>query len=401
MRKSNLSKSNISARIIKISIFAVAIGITTIIIALSSGRGLQEVIAKKIVSFSGHLVISSFENNTSQVSVNPFILNDNHINYLKGFKKINDFQNIAIKPGLLKNNNNFEGILFKGVDSNYNWELISDYLIEGNFPKINQEISNEIILSKSLSRRLNINIGDILVGYFKKNESQNIPNQRKFKIVGIFETGFPDYDESYILGDISQIRSINNWSPDQIGSIEVFLNNPNDDKEVAEILYNKLPSDIDVVTLKSKFKTVFQWIALFDLNILIIIIIMIFVGVVNISTGLLILIFERASMIGLLKALGAEDSLVKRTFMWNALFIITIGVLIGNFFGLGFYFLQKELGLIKLDPLTYFVDVAPVKLYIDEWLLLNLLVILISLLLIWFPLNIIRKVSPSETIRNT
>jgi len=223
MRKSNLSKSNISARIIKISIFAVAIGITTIIIALSSGRGLQEVIAKKIVSFSGHLVISSFENNTSQVSVNPFILNDNHINYLKGFKKINDFQNIAIKPGLLKNNNNFEGILFKGVDSNYNWELISDYLIEGNFPKINQEISNEIILSKSLSRRLNINIGDILVGYFKKNESQNIPNQRKFKIVGIFETGFPDYDESYILGDISQIRSINNWSPDQIGSIEVFL----------------------------------------------------------------------------------------------------------------------------------------------------------------------------------
>ena len=203
------------------------------------------------------------------------------------------------------------------------------------------------------------------------------------------------------MGDISQIRSINNWSPDQIGSIEVFLNNPNDDKEVAEILYNKLPSDIDVVTLKSKFKTVFQWIALFDLNILIIIIIMIFVGVVNISTGLLILIFERASMIGLLKALGAEDSLVKRTFMWNALFIITIGVLIGNFFGLGFYFLQKELGLIKLDPLTYFVDVAPVKLYIDEWLLLNLLVILISLLLIWFPLNIIRKVSPSETIRNT
>ena len=326
IRQSNISKSNVSSRIIKIAILAVTIGIASIIISVATGRGLQKAISKKTAAFNGHLVISTFENNTSQISINPFKMDKKYFSVLNDLNNVQDYQKVAYKAGLIKFNDSYEGIVFKGIDSSFNQSIFSEFLIEGRFPDLNKINSSEIIVSKHMSNRLNMSIGDQPIAYFKRDNSQLIPNQRKYKVVGVYESDFSDFDEVYVLGSLNQIRVLNDWSDDEVGAIEVFLKNNDKDTATANKLYKSLPFNIDVITLKSRFKNIFQWIALFDLNILIILIIMLFVGVINIATALLILIFERASMIGLLKTIGAKDFQIQKIFLWNGFQIIIKGV---------------------------------------------------------------------------
>ena len=399
IRQSNISKSNVSARIIKIAILAVTIGIASILIAVTTGRGLQKAISNKTAAFNGHLVISTFENNSSQISINPFKIDENYFSVLNGLDNVEHYQKVAYKAGLIKYNDSYEGIVFKGIDSSFNQSIFSEFMIEGRFPDLKKINNSEIIISKYISKRLNINIGDQPIAYFKRDNSQLIPNQRRFKVVGIYKSDFSDFDEIYILGSLSQVRVLNDWSKDEVGAIEVYLKNSDNDIDTANKLYKALPFNIDVITLKSRFKNIFQWIALFDLNILMILIIMLFVGVINIATALLILIFERASMIGLLKTIGAKDFQIQKIFLWNGFQIIIKGVLFGNFLGLGFYFSQKYFEWIKLDPTTYYVNVAPVELNFFEWFYINLSLIFVCLLLLWFPTKIISSMSPSKNIR--
>ena len=399
IRKSNIYKSNVSARIIKIAILAVTIGIASILIAVTTGRGLQKAISNKTAAFNGHLVISTFENNSSQISINPFKIDENYFSVLNGLDNVEHYQKVAYKAGLIKYNDSYEGIVFKGIDSSFNQSIFSEFMIEGRFPDLKKINNSEIIISKYISKRLNINIGDQPIAYFKRDNSQLIPNQRRFKVVGIYKSDFSDFDEIYILGSLSQVRVLNDWSKDEVGAIEVYLKNSDNDIDTANKLYKALPFNIDVITLKSRFKNIFQWIALFDLNILMILIIMLFVGVINIATALLILIFERASMIGLLKTIGAKDFQIQKIFLWNGFQIIIKGVLFGNFLGLGFYFSQKYFEWIKLDPATYYVNVAPVELNFFEWFYINLSLIFVCLLLLWFPTKIISSMSPSKNIR--
>ena len=399
IRQSNISKSNVSARIIKIAILAVTIGIASILIAVTTGRGLQKAISNKTAAFNGHLVISTFENNSSQISINPFKIDENYFSVLNGLDNVEHYQKVAYKAGLIKYNDSYEGIVFKGIDSSFNQSIFSEFMIEGRFPDLKKINNSEIIISKYISKRLNINIGDQPIAYFKRDNSQLIPNQRRFKVVGIYKSDFSDFDEIYILGSLSQVRVLNDWSKDEVGAIEVYLKNSDNDIDTANKLYKALPFNIDVITLKSRFKNIFQWIALFDLNILMILIIMLFVGVINIATALLILIFERASMIGLLKTIGAKDFQIQKIFLWNGFQIIIKGVLFGNLLGLGFYFSQKYFEWIKLDPATYYVNVAPVELNFFEWFYINLSLIFVCLLLLWFPTKIISSMSPSKNIR--
>ena len=398
IRQTNISKSNISARIIKIAVLAFTIGITSILVAVVTARGLQKTIAQKTAAFNGHLTVSTFENNNSQLSINSLKIEKDELAIFDNLKNIKSYQNVAYKPGLLKFENNFEGIVLKGVDSSFNYSVFSDFILKGRFPDLSQN-NNEVIVSKVLSRRLNIDIDQEPIGYFKKDNSQSIPNQRKFKVVGIYESDFSEFDETYILGNINQIRSLNDWSEEEVGAIEVFLKDPDNDVATANSLYKGLPSNIDVLTLKSRFKNIFQWIALFDFNILVILVIMLFVGVINIATALLILIFERSSMIGLLKTLGALDAQIQKIFLWNGFHIIIKGIIYGNFLGLSFYFSQKYWKWIKLDPSTYYVNSAPVELNFLEWFYINFGIICVCLLFLWLPTKFISNMSPSQIIR--
>ena len=212
-------------------------------------------------------------------------------------------------------------------------------------------------------------------------------------------SGFPDFDQTFVLGDIKHVQRINKWKENQIGAYEVFLKDLDEVSSVGSTIYKKLPSDLDVVELTKQYATIFQWISLFDFNILIIITVMIIVGVINMSTALLVLILERSQMIGLLKTLGARNKLIQKIFLFNGIVIMSRGLLWGNFIGLLFYFSQRYGKWIRLDPETYYVNVAPVSLGVLDFLVLNLGVLGVSAVLLWIPSLIISGISPARVLR--
>tara|TARA_B100001250_G_scaffold96392_1_gene80677 strand:- start:36 stop:1244 length:1209 start_codon:yes stop_codon:yes gene_type:complete len=393
-------KKNISNRIINIAILAVSIGITIIIIALLTGKGLQEKIKSKTTAFNGHISITPFENNESQISVLPFKDDFNLKKTIKKNKGINIINSVAFDGVILKNKNDFEGGLFKGVNSDYTWDIIKDFLVEGKYPNIDKnEISNEIILSKSLADRLSIELGNTIDLYFQNLNNKNLPYRSRFKIVGLFNSGFPEIDNNLIYGDIDQIRRVKKWDKNMIGGYEIFIDNIYNSDKVSGRIYNQLPPNLDSLSIIKRFKSIFQWIALFDFNILIILIIVIIVSLVNLSTALLILIFEKSKMISILKTMGLNNIMIKKIFLWNGLLIILKGLLIGNFFGLMFFVIQKKYGFIKLDPQTYFVEIAPVIFDFNNIFYANILFVIICGIMLWIPLNIILKISPSKVLR--
>ena len=392
-------KSSVSARIIKIATLAVAMGMAMILIAVATGKGLQKEIKNKTAVFNGHLVVSPFENSESQVSIIPFLDSPELRANIESEAEVIHLQRVAIKAGLLKTDSSFEGVVFKGVDADYEWENLITFLVEGRFPDLGEKVSNEVVVSKVIAQRLSLEIGDDVSAYFQNSLNQKLPNIRKFKIVGFFLSGFPDFDQTFVLGDIKHVQRINKWKENQIGAYEVFLKDLDEVSSVGSTIYKKLPSDLDVVELTKQYATIFQWISLFDFNILIIITVMIIVGVINMSTALLVLILERSQMIGLLKTLGARNKLIQKIFLFNGIVIMSRGLLWGNFIGLLFYFSQRYGKWIRLDPETYYVNVAPVSLGVLDFLVLNLGVLGISAVLLWTPSLIISGISPARVLR--
>jgi len=391
--------SSVSARIIKIATLAVAMGMAMILIAVATGKGLQKEIKNKTAVFNGHLIVSPFENSESQVSIIPFLDTSELRANIESEAEVIHIQRVAIKAGLLKTDSSFEGVVFKGVDADYEWENLNTFLVEGRFPDLGEKVSNEVVVSKVIAQRLSLEIGDDVSAYFQNSLNQKVPNIRKFKIVGFFLSGFPDFDQTFVLGDIKHVQRINKWKENQIGAYEVFIKDLDEVSRVGSTIYKKLPSDLDVVELTKQYATIFQWISLFDFNILIIITVMIIVGVINMSTALLVLILERSQMIGLLKTLGARNKLIQKIFLFNGIVIMSRGLLWGNFIGLLFYFSQRYGKWIRLDPETYYVNVAPVTLSVLDFLVLNLGVLGISAVLLWIPSLIISGISPSRVLR--
>ena len=399
MRINNSVKGSVSSRIIKIAILAVAIGITMILIAVSSGKGLQNDIQNKTVAFNGHIVVCPFENSESQISVLPIIDNPDIYKLLKNEPGVNHVQRVAIKGGLLKSKSEFEGIFFKGVGDDYKWKNLENFLVDGNFPKFNDTPSNEIIISQVIADRLSVGVGDELKAYFQNLRSQSIPNFRKFVIQGIFSSGFSDFDNNFIIGDIRHIQMLNKWKSNEIGAYEVFVSDIKLLESIGNSLYAKLPSDIDTIEISRQFPAIFKWISLFDFNILIIIIIMVIVGVINMSTALLVLVLERTQMIGLFKTIGADNKLLQKIFLYNGIFILGHGLFWGNLIGLLFYFSQKYFGWVRLDPATYFVNIAPVMIDFLDLIYINIGVLVVSILLLFIPLLIINSINPAKILR--
>ncbi len=399
MRISHLDKGSVSARIIKISILAVAIGITTILIAVSTGRGLQKHIENTTAAFNGHIVVSPFENSESQISVLPITNHQEIYGMLKNEPGVTHVQKVAIKGALLKSEIDFDGIVFKGVSDDYKWENLRSFLVEGSFPEFTDLASEQILISQIIANRLSVGVGDQISAFFQNSMSQSIPNIRRFKITGLFSSGFSDFDNNFILGDIKHIQRINKWKSNQIGAYEVFISDLNLLNSIEKSIYVKLPSDLDAVKISRQYASIFQWISLFDFNILIIIIIMIVVGVINMSTTLLVLVLERTRMIGLFKTIGADNGLIRKIFLYNGIVIMGYGLFWGNLFGLLFYFSQKYFGWVRLDPSTYYVNQAPVMIDFFDLIFINLGVLFVSSILLFIPLLIINNISPSKVLQ--
>ena len=393
-------KSSISAPIIKIAIAAIAIGMVMMIVSIATGIGLQEKIRQKIAAFNGHIIISSYTDNQSDVSVEPISIDQKFYPKFNTVEGISHIQAVASKAGIIRTATAFEGILLKGVGKDYDWSTIKEYLIKGRIPNVNEQLNNEVIIPEYIANRLNVKIGDKISTYFFKQKTGNqMPNLIVFSIVGIFNTGFQEFDSTYLLSDIRHIQRINKWKPDQVGSFEVFIDDFTKIKEKSDEVYNETTSTLNTQPITEKYYYIFEWLSLFDFNIIVILVIMIIVATINMVVALLVLILERTQMIGILKSIGANNWTIQKIFLYNASYLIIRGLFWGNFIGIGLLLVQKYFGVIKLNPENYYVNEAPVYFNIGYIVALNIGTILVCLLVLLVPSSLITKISPSKTIR--
>lgn len=392
-------KSSISAPIIKIAIAAIALGIIMMIVSVATGIGLQQKIRQKVAAFNGHIIISSYNDNQSDVSTAPISINQNFYPNFKTVDGIIHIQAVATKAGMIRTESAVEGILFKGVGEDYRWENLKEYLVEGRLPIVNKGLNPEIIISHYLANRLNLKTGDKFNTFFMKEDSNQLPNLRRFEIVGIYNSGFQEFDSSYIIGDIRHVQKINKWGVDQIGSFEVFVDDFAKIEEKGQAVYKETSSVLDSQTIIEKYYYIFEWLHLFDFNIIVILIVMIVVSTINMVVALLVLILERTQMIGILKSLGANNWSIRKIFLYNASYLIVRGLFWGNLIGIGMLLLQQEFGIIQLNPESYYVNVAPVYINLGYIFALNIGTVFVCLLVLLIPSYIITKISPSKSIR--
>lgn len=392
-------KSSISAPIIKIAISAIAIGMIMMIISVATGIGLQQKIREKISAFNGHIIISNFDSNQSEVTLVPISKKQDFYPNFTSVPGVSHIQAIASKAGIIRTETAFEGIVFKGVGPDYKWDNIKEYLVAGKLPDFSKNLNEDVVISQFLANRLHLKVGDAFNTFFMKEGQNKLPNIRRFKIIGIFNSGFQEFDATYIIGDIRHMQRINKWTADQVGAFEVFVSDFDNIKTVGDQVYQQTGSTLDTKTIIEKYSYIFEWLQLFDFNIIVILVVMIIVATINMVVALLVLILERTQMIGILKALGANNWSVRKIFLYNASYLILRGLFWGNLIGIAILLIQKYFGIIKLNPENYYVDQAPVYLNFGYIALLNLLTISVCFLVLLIPSYIITKISPVKAIR--
>jgi lipoprotein-releasing system permease protein len=392
-------KSSISAPIIKIAIAAIAIGMIMMIISIATGIGLQQKIRQKVAAFNGHIMITNYDENQSQLSITPISTRQDFYPQFKNVEGINHVQAVATKSGIIRTETAFEGIIFKGVGKEYRWDHLQEYLVSGKLPNLKSQLNDEVLISEFLAKRLNLKVGDKFNTFFMKEDTNQKPNLRVFRITGIFNSGFQEFDSTFIIGDIRHIQRINKWESDQVGSFEVFVDDFNAIQEKGQEVYEKTGSTLDTQTIVEKYYYIFEWLKLFDFNIIVILVIMIAVATINMVVALLVLILERTQMIGILKSMGANNLAVRKIFLYNAFYLISKGLFWGNLIGVGMLVIQQNFGIIKLNPENYYVNEAPVFIDFGTIFLLNIGTIVICLLILLIPSYIITKISPIKAIR--
>lgn len=391
-------KSSISSPIIKIAITAIAIGIIMMIMAVATGVGLQDKIREKVSAFNGHIIISNFDDNQSQVTTEPISINQSFYPKFKSVEGIHHVQAVATKAAIIRTEKAFEGVIYKGVGNDYDFTYLQEYLVEGKIPNLKSELNTEVLISEYLAKRLQLKVGDKFLTFFMKDNGK-LPNKRNFLITGIFNSGFQEFDATYIIGDIRHIQLINKWEPTQIGAFEVFVDDFSKIKEKGEEVYKEIPPTYNSITIEEKYYSIFEWLKLFDFNILVILIVMIVVATINMVVALLVLILERTQMIGILKAMGANNWNVRKIFLYNAFYLIARGLFWGNLIAISLLVIQKFFGVIQLNPENYYVNEAPVSINLLHIALLNVGTVIVCLLVLLIPSYIITKISPVKAIR--
>lgn len=398
-------KSSISAPIIKIAIAAIAIGMIMMIVSVATGIGLQQKIREKVAAFNGHIIITNYDDNQSEVSISPISTKQDFYPKFKNVEGISHIQAVATKAGIIRTETSFEGIIYKGVGKDYQWKNLEEYLVQGKLPDVSKKLNPDVLVSKYLADRLGLKVGDKFNTFFMKENSNQLPNLRVFVVAGIYNSGFQEFDATYIIGDIRHLQRINKWKPDQVGAFEVFIDDFDKIEQKGQEVYDNTQNKedasktLDTQTISEKYYNIFEWLQLFDFNIIVILVIMVIVATINMVVALLVLILERTQMIGILKAIGANNWSVRKIFLYNAFYLIVRGLLWGNIIGVGLIIIQQQFGIVKLNPDSYYVNVAPA--YLD-WLyilLLNIGTLIVCLVVLLIPSYIVTKISPVKAIR--
>ena len=397
--KTNTDKSNISSRIIKIAIFSVFVGIFVSLSAVSIGKGLQVSIKEKLFNISSDISISSYENNNRGIASEIIQESEDIIDEIKTLYPDIRINSILEKPSIVTIDNSIETIIFRGVKDELNFKKFDQFILE----KLNDSPSslNDIIISKSLLEKLNISIGDNVTLYFQTFDNQKIPNIRYYRVYGVYETDFPDFDSSYIIGSIESLQNLYKLNSNDVGAIELIIV----DKESVIDIENKLSvqdlflnNNLSIVTVQDKYSNIFNWISIFDFNILIVIILMIIVSIISIIISMLTLIFERIKMIGIMSSMGADNKLLGKVFVYQGIDILLKGIIPGNILFIIVSFVQNNYNILKLNPNDYYVDSIPFivdPLYIIS---LNLIFAAIGIIILSVTFSSITKFVPTINI---
>jgi lipoprotein-releasing system permease protein len=392
-------KNSISSPIIKIAITAIALGIIIMLIAVATGAGLQYKIRDKMAGFKGHIQIVNYDANNSDVSTTAIKKNQDFYPIFKNIEGIKNVQIFANKAGILRTKTDFEGIIFKGVSTDYDWSFFKEYLVEGVVPNFNQPRTREVLLSQTIINRLQLKLNDTILATFIKTMNSKLPSNKKYIISGIYNTGFLQFDKSMMIGDIREVQKLNKWTEDEVGGFEVLLDDFDKVEEKGEAIYHSISATLNSKTIVNAYPNVFDWIELFDNNVWFIIAIMILIAGINMITSLLVLILERVQMIGVLKALGSNNTSIRKIFLYNAIYLILKGLFWGNIIGLSIIFMQHYFKIITLNPETYYVSTMPVYISFTTLLLLNIGTLILCFLMLIIPSFIITKISPSKSIK--
>jgi len=381
--------------IFRIAILAISLSVAIMLLSLIILSGFKSDISEKIVGFGSHITISSFTNNQSYES-EPVSINQDFYPKIKDEEGISNIQVFATKAGIIKTETDISGVLLKGISSDFDNSFFSKNLLEGNIPLYNDTVvSDKIMLSSSITKKLSLSLGDDVVVYFFQE-----PNRvRKFVLSGIYETGFVDFDEIIMIVDIQHIQKLNNWKNKEVGGFEILIDNFDKLDEVTNHIYSKIPYDLNAQSIIEKNPQLFDWLELQNVNLKVILILMIVVGSVNMITALLILILEKTKLIGILKSFGCSNWSIRKVFLYNASYLLINGIILGNIIGLGFAVLQQKFKLISLDPNIYFMNTVPIKFDFIHIFALNLGVLVICLFVLVIPSYVITKIAPVKTIR--
>jgi len=395
----------LSQRIIRIALSGIALGLTVMIISVAVVTGFKKEIRNKVIGFGAHIQLVNYDSNNSY-ETQAISKKQPFLETIRAIPDVKTIQSFATKPGMIKTNEYIQGIIFKGVDKDYNWDFFKKNLVKGKIPEINDSARvKEIILSEKISKLLQLKLNDNALFYFI-NENEVIPRILQLRICGIYNTGFEEFDNQFILGDLKQIQRLNNWKKDEITGFEVSLNNFNrlDDieQEIRKniILNRKEDSEmLRTISITRLYPQIFDWLSVLDMNVWIILLLMVMVAALNMVSGLLVLILERASMIGVLKAMGCNNWSIRKVFIYLSVFLTGRGLLWGNIIGITIIVLQNFFHIIHLNPSTYYVAYVPMNFSLLHLLLLNIGTITITSVILIIPSWLISRISPDKTMR--
>jgi lipoprotein-releasing system permease protein len=385
-----------------IAIVGISTGLAVMILAVSILTGFKQQIRDKIVGFGSHIQVLNFDSNISFETV-PIETDQEFVPKIKNLPGVKHLQVFATKAGIMKTKDAIQGVVLKGVGPDFDWEYFKSSMVEGTVFTVNDSVrTNQIIISKKISDMLKLSVNDTISMHFV----QDPPRMRRFTISGIYETSLEEFDKIYVFCDIGHIKRLNGWEDNQVSGFEIFIKDFDNldelTQEVTDAIGYKITETeikVKVTNIRMKYPQIFDWLNFQDLNVIIIIILMLVVAGFNMISGLLILILEKTNMIGVLKALGSEDKMIRRIFIYQASYLIAKGLLWGNLIGIGIAFIQLRTGIISLNPASYYLKTVPVNLDIIHILLLNAGTMAAIILMLIIPSQLVSRITPVKAIR--
>jgi len=405
IRSGGLTGKRLAGPVTRVATLGIILGMVVMILSLAIGFGFKKEIRQKIIGFGSHIQIMNYDYNQSY-ETNPISPDSTLLKSLRNIPGIKHIQKFATKPGMIKTGNAIQGVVLKGVSTDFNWHFFKEIIVEGDTLQLNDSVSSkEILISHKLAQMLHLSVGDDLRMYFLQ-KNKIAPRGRKFVIKGIFDSNLPEFDKLYALVDIKQVQRLNSWDKTQISGLEIQIDDFDNIEQRGEEVSSVATSFIDESGVMLRTRTIldlqpqiFGWLDLLDMNVLVILVLIMIVAGFNMVSGLLILILERTNMIGILKALGIQNSSLRKVFLYLATFIVGRGLIWGNFIGVSFCLIQKYTGIIKLDPENYYLETVPIQITFWHLFILNVATILLTTLMMLGPSYLASKISPVKAIR--